>query len=167
MTAEATRLTATALLDLVLDDGSYLSWDRPFVRAELSEEYGAQLAGAEAKTGHDEAVITGEGSIHGHRVAVLASEFGFLAGSIGVDAAERLVLAIERATAEGLPLLAAPVSGGTRMQEGTVAFVQMVKITSAICRAQGGRAPVPRLPAQSHNRRRDGVVGVAGSRHGR
>jgi len=141
VTAEATRLTATALLDLVLDDGSYLSWDRPFVRAELSEEYGAQLAGAEAKTGHDEAVITGEGSIHGHRVAVLASEFGFLAGSIGVDAAERLVLAIERATAEGLPLLAAPVSGGTRMQEGTVAFVQMVKITSAICQHKAAGHP--------------------------
>ena len=40
--------------------------------------------------------------------------------------------AIERATRERLPLLAAPVSGGTRMQEGTVAFVQMVKISQAI-----------------------------------
>jgi acetyl-CoA carboxylase carboxyl transferase subunit beta len=63
---------------------------------------------------------------------VVACEFRFLAGSIGVASAERLVRAIERATAEGLPLLAAPVSGGTRMQEGTPAFVQMVRITEAV-----------------------------------
>ena len=34
--------------------------------------------------------------------------------------------------AERLPLLAAPASGGTRMQEGALAFVQMVKITAAV-----------------------------------
>ena len=56
----------------------------------------------------------------------------FLAGSIGVAAGERLVRAVERATAERLPLLAAPASGGTRMQEGTVAFLQMVKVAAAI-----------------------------------
>ena len=48
--------------------------------------------------------------MRGRRVAVVACEFGFLAGSIGVAAAERLVAAVERATAEGLPLLAAPVA---------------------------------------------------------
>jgi len=65
-------------------------------------------------------------------VAAVACEFGFLAGSIGVAAAERLVRAVERATADRLPLLAAPASGGTRMQEGTVAFLQMVKVSAAI-----------------------------------
>ncbi len=53
----------------------------------------------------------------GRRVAVIACEFSFLAGSIGVAAAERIVTAVERATAEQLPLLASPTSGGTRMQE--------------------------------------------------
>ncbi|PRC47285.1 acetyl-CoA carboxyl transferase, partial [Mycobacterium sp. ITM-2017-0098] len=56
----------------------------------------------------------------------------FLAGSIGVAAAERIVAAVHRATDEGLPLLASPSSGGTRMQEGTVAFLQMVKIAAAV-----------------------------------
>ncbi len=66
---------------------------------------------------------------------------GFLAGSIGVAAAERVVLAIERATAEGLPLLAALVSGGTRMQEGTVAFVQMVKVSAVIAAHRSAELP--------------------------
>ncbi|MGA8125868.1 MAG: carboxyl transferase domain-containing protein, partial [Mycobacterium sp.] len=39
---------------------------------------------------------------------------------------------VQRATAERLPLLASPSSGGTRMQEGTVAFLQMVKIAAAV-----------------------------------
>ena len=74
-------------------------------------------------------------------MAVVAGEFGFLAGSIGVAAAERLIAAVERATEEGLPLLAAPVSGGTRMQEGTVAFLQMIGITAAIARHKEAGLP--------------------------
>jgi acetyl-CoA carboxylase carboxyl transferase subunit beta len=65
-------------------------------------------------------------------VAVVVCEFGFLGGSIGVAAAARITAAVERATAERLPLLASPSSGGTRMQEGTVAFLQMVKIAAAV-----------------------------------
>lgn len=77
-------------------------------------------------------MLTGEGRIFGRRVAVVVCEFGFLGGSIGVAAAERITAAVQRATAEGLPLLASPSSGGTRMQEGTVAFLQMVKIAAAV-----------------------------------
>ena len=77
-------------------------------------------------------MVTGEGRVFGRRVAVVACEFDFLAGSIGVAAAERITAAVQRATAERLPLLASPSSGGTRMQEGTVAFLQMVKIAAAV-----------------------------------
>ena len=120
------------LLDLVLDAGSWQSWDDDPILVAMSPAYAAQLAKARERTGLDEAVTTGEGRISGRRVAVLAGEFGFLGGSIGVATAERLVRAIERATEERLPLLAAPTSGGTRMQEGTVAFLQMVKIAAAV-----------------------------------
>ena len=59
----------------------------------------------------------------------------------GVQAADRLVRAVERATDERLPLLASPTSGGTRMQEGTVAFLQMVKISAAIGRHKANGNP--------------------------
>jgi acyl-CoA carboxylase subunit beta len=142
------RLSATDLIDLVLDDGSFASWDTPPVRGPLSEEYAAELAAAQEMTGLDESVISGEGRMRGRRVAVVACEFRFLAGSIGVDSAERLTRAVERATAERLPLLAAPVSGGTRMQEGTVAFVQMIKISAAI--AAHKKAGLPYLVYLRH-----------------
>ncbi len=127
-----TRLTSHDLIDLVLDEGSWRSWDEEPAYGEISEQYAADLAAARERAGTDEAVVTGEGVLRGRRVAVVLGEFGFLAGSIGRATADRLVATIKRATEEGLPLLAAPISGGTRMQEGTPAFVQMVRIAEAV-----------------------------------
>ncbi|RJO78894.1 acetyl-CoA carboxyl transferase [Nocardia panacis] len=111
------------------------------MRVAASAAYRSELARARQATGLDEAVRTGEGSLRGRRVAVIACEFGFLAGSIGVAAAERIVTAVERASALGLPLLASPTSGGTRMQEGTVAFLQMVKIAGAVAAHRAAGLP--------------------------
>ncbi|MBI3217871.1 MAG: acetyl-CoA carboxyl transferase [Mycobacterium sp.] len=126
------RISAFELRDAVLDPGSFVSWDAPPVGVPMSRAYADELAAARAATGLDESVLTGEGTVFGRRVAVVACEFDFLAGSIGVAAAERITAAIERATEQRLPLLASPSSGGTRMQEGTVAFLQMVKIAAAV-----------------------------------
>jgi acetyl-CoA carboxylase carboxyl transferase subunit beta len=151
-------MTATAnLIRQVVDAGTWRSWDEPIaeptsgedrVGASASEpaggedvDYAAALARARARTGLDEAVITGEGRIRGRRVAIVACEFGFLAGSIGVAAGERLVRGVERATRDGLPLLASPSSGGTRMQEGAAAFLQMVTVTAAVVEHKAAGLP--------------------------
>ncbi|ODQ96654.1 acetyl-coenzyme A carboxylase carboxyl transferase subunits beta/alpha [Mycolicibacterium holsaticum] len=126
------RIGAVELRDAVLDDGSFRSWDTQPLQVATTDSYRRELADAAAKTGLDESVLTGEGTIFGRRVALVMCEFDFLAGSIGVAAAERITLAVQRATAERLPLVASPSSGGTRMQEGTVAFLQMVKIAAAV-----------------------------------
>lgn len=131
-------MSARGLVDQVLDPGSWTSWDVPPVDPP---GYPDELAAARARSGYDEAVITGSGTLHGRRVALVVSEFSFLAGSIGTATAARIIAAVERATAEGLPLLAAPSSGGTRMQEGTVAFVQMARITAAVMRHKAARLP--------------------------
>jgi acetyl-CoA carboxylase beta subunit/acetyl-CoA carboxylase alpha subunit len=143
-----TRLTARDLIDLVLDEDSWVSWDSTPTYGDISESYAAELAAAREKAGTDESVLTGEGRMRGRRVAVLVGEFGFLAGSIGRATADRLVAAISRATEEGLPLLAAPISGGTRMQEGTPAFVQMVRIAEAVMAHR--RAGLPYLVYLRH-----------------
>ncbi|MFD7075507.1 carboxyl transferase domain-containing protein [Nocardioides sp. NPDC059952] len=134
-------LTSTELIDLVLDPGTWTSWDTPPVHGELPEAYAADLVRARERAGTDESVVTGEARIAGRRVAVVLSEFRFLAGSIGRASAERLIAAVERATREGLPLLAGPASGGTRMQEGTPAFVQMVRIAEAVTRHKTAGLP--------------------------
>lgn len=104
----------------------------PPLWAQSIDGYSADRHKAEQKSGLDESVITGSGTLHGRPVCIVVGEFSYLAGSIGVGAASRITEAIQRATAERLPVLASPTSGGTRMQEGTVAFVQMVKIAAAV-----------------------------------
>ncbi|WP_354643363.1 carboxyl transferase domain-containing protein [Kitasatospora camelliae] len=134
-------MTAGQLLDLILDPGSLDRWDDPVVHAGADPGYRAALARAGERTGLDEAVTTGRGLVGGRPIAVVASEFGFLGGSIGVATAERITRAVERATAERLPVLALPVSGGTRMQEGTAAFLCMVRITAAVQAHQAAGLP--------------------------
>lgn len=127
-----TRLTAHQLIDEVLDAGSFESWDHPIDISTHPEPYRTELVAAAERAGTDESVITGRGLVKGRPVAVIVNEFRFLAGSIGQAAADRIVAAVKRATAEGLPLMASTSSGGTRMQEGTPAFVRMVDISRAI-----------------------------------
>lgn len=134
MSAPAGRAVGcAALLDAVLDPGSLRSWDLPAaIPADASPGYRHELAAAARASGTDESVVTGVGRVGGRPLAVVGSEFGFLAGSVGTAAARRLVAAVERATAEGLPLLLSPASGGTRMQEGTPAFLEMAGIARAV-----------------------------------
>ncbi|WP_415975383.1 carboxyl transferase domain-containing protein [Rhodococcus sp. 077-4] len=135
------RTSAAEILDSVLDGGSFVSWDSAPVDVHPNDSYLRDLAKAREKSGVDESVLTGEGTIDGRRVAIIACEFAFLAGSIGVAAAERITSAVERATSDGLPLIASPTSGGTRMQEGTLAFVQMVKIAAAVTAHKAAHLP--------------------------
>ncbi len=134
------KVGARELVRRILD--GFTSWDvAPRVVAVPGSGYAADLERAAARSGCDEAVLTGEGTLRGRRVAVVVSEFGFLAGSIGRATADRIVAAVERATDAGLPLLAAPCSGGTRMQEGTAAFAQMARITAAVARHRAAGLP--------------------------
>lgn len=129
----ATRLSAREAIDRLADPGSWRAWaDLGPAAATKDPAYRAELERAAAATGSDEAVLVGRLHLGGVPAAILSWEFGFLGGSVGVATAARVVAAVRRATDEGLPLLALPRSGGTRMQEGTPAFVQMVAIAAAI-----------------------------------
>jgi acyl-CoA carboxylase subunit beta len=160
------RRSAAEAIAEVADHGSWREWpevpapgDEPGPGAPASD-YAVELAAARAATGCSEAVVVGQATVGGVPAAVLAWEFGFLGGSIGVRTAARIVAAIRRATGEGLPLLALPRSGGTRMQEGTPAFVQMTAITAAL--AEHRRAALPYLVHLCHPTT-GGVLATLGS----
>ena len=114
----------------------------------IRDSYAEALGRARKRTGVDESVITGVGEISGAPIVLVVSEFGFLGGSIGRAAGERVVGAVRRATRERLPVLALPASGGTRMQEGTAAFLQMASIAEAV--GSHRRAGLPYLVYLRH-----------------
>ncbi|HSX68910.1 acetyl-CoA carboxylase carboxyltransferase subunit beta, partial [Nocardioides sp.] len=154
------RHTASDLIERLLDAGSWTSWDAAPGRGGLDPAYVAELERATAKAGVDDAIVTGRGTLDGQPVAVVAGEFAFLAGSVGRAAADRLVAGFERATAEGLPVIGLTCSGGTRMQEGTPAFVQMVRIGAAVAAHRAAGLP---YVAYLRNPTTGGVMATWGS----
>ncbi|MFJ4029578.1 carboxyl transferase domain-containing protein [Paenarthrobacter sp. NPDC089989] len=130
--AKAPVISASEFIAEIVDPGSFVSWDSPPRHTGHADEYSAALESARRRSGLDEAVLTGIGAVAGRAVVIIAGEFAFLAGSVGVATASRIIEALRRATAEGLPVLASPSSGGTRMQEGTPAFLTMALIASAV-----------------------------------
>ena len=131
---------------LVSDEGSLEEWDAEVVSDDPlgfsdTQPYVQRLAAAREATGLGEAVLTGRALLDGCPFAVVAGEFGFLGGSIGVATAERVARAFERALAERLPVVALPASGGSRMQEGTLAVVGMAKLAAAAGRLRAGGLP--------------------------
>ena len=135
------RVSARDLIASIADPDSVESWDSPIDVSGYSEHYQRDIERAKERSGCDESILTGSATVNGRRVAFIVNEFGFLAGSIGQAAADRIVAAVHRATAERLPLLASSASGGTRMQEGTPAFVKMIDISRAVTEHKAAGLP--------------------------
>jgi acetyl-CoA carboxylase carboxyl transferase subunit beta len=136
------RISAREAVEAVADPDSFHSWDHLAIPIHAdSSGYSEELTRAAQATGATDSVISGALLIGGVPAAVIAWEFGFLGGSVGVRTASRIVAAVRRATVEGLPLVALPRSGGTRMQEGAPAFIQMVAITGAVAEHRAAGLP--------------------------
>jgi acetyl-CoA carboxylase carboxyl transferase subunit beta len=99
-----------------------------------TESYKDRLSAAQAKTGLDDAVITGIATIDGHKVATAVMDFDFMGGSMGSVVGEKVTRIIEKAIELKLPVLAITSSGGARMQESALSLMQMAKTSCACAR---------------------------------
>ena len=82
----------------------------------------------------NDAVVTGIGSIEGHRTAVAVMDFDFMGGSMGSVVGEKVTRIIEKAIELRLPVIAVTSSGGARMQESALSLMQMAKTSCACAR---------------------------------
>jgi acetyl-CoA carboxylase carboxyl transferase subunit beta len=130
------RLTAAERLDFTLDEGSFVEYDADLVADNPLDfpGYPEKLAEARQVTGLAEAIITGEGTIAGHRTIIGVMDPRFIMASMGAAVGEKIVRAVERACERRLPLIIFVASGGARMQEGVVALLQMARTAAAIKR---------------------------------
>jgi acetyl-CoA carboxylase carboxyl transferase subunit beta len=95
---------------------------------------------AQERTGERESVVCGTGRVRGGGEAVLlAFEFGYLGGSLGERTGDRIEAAHARARELGLPVVTLVATGGSRMQEGMRALVQLQRVArqTALTRAAG------------------------------
>lgn len=125
------------LIAAAIDPGSWEPWKQlppvgqphPFVD---TQPYSKRLSDAMAVTKSLDSVQAGGAKIGGRAVAVIYVDFAFMAGSVGITAGEEVARTFERAADESVPLVALIASAGTRMQEGARAFLQMLKMTTAV-----------------------------------
>ncbi|MER8001429.1 carboxyl transferase domain-containing protein [Streptomyces sp. NPDC095613] len=101
--------------------------------------YDAVRARARARTGEEESVVCGTARVGTTRAVLISFEFGFLGGSLGERTGDRLVAAHRLARAQGLPVVSLIATGGSRMQEGMRALLQLQRVAgeSALTRARG------------------------------
>jgi acetyl-CoA carboxylase carboxyl transferase subunit beta len=140
------RLTARERL-LSLFDGEYwveqdagLRSNDPLVFAD-TKPYRDRLAAGRAATGLPDAAIVGVGRIDGIEAVVVAMEYAFIGGSMGVVMGEKIVRAAETALLRKLPLIIVSCSGGARMMEGALSLMQMAKVSAALARLDRARLP--------------------------
>lgn len=130
------RVHAYRRIEMVADDGSFQEWDMEMEAHNPLDfpGYEKKIQGMQEKTKLNEAVVTGEATIHGHRAVLAVCDGRFMMASMGQIVGEKIVRAVERATEERLPVIIFACSGGARMQEGIVSLMQMAKTSAALKR---------------------------------
>ena len=140
------RLRADARLALLLDRDSFEERDENLESVDAlgfvdQKPYSERLEAARVATGVRDAAVWGLGKMGGTRVVICVMDFAFLGGSMGSVVGEKVTRAAEAALAERLPLIVVSASGGARMQEGTLALMQLAKTCAALGRLAEGGVP--------------------------
>jgi len=139
------RLTATERLRMLFD-GDWTEHDRSLVSTDPlkftdTKPYKARLEASAAATGLKDAVIVASGAIERIETVVVAMEYEFIGGSMGVVVGEKIARGIERASERRTPIVIVCCSGGARMMEGALSLMQMAKICGALARLDRARVP--------------------------
>jgi acetyl-CoA carboxylase carboxyl transferase subunit beta len=140
------RLAATVRIEQLVDHGSFVERDAGLQSVDPlgfvdQRPYPERVSQAQAATGLRDAAIRGIGLIGGHRVSLCVMDFGFMGGSMGAVVGEKVTRAAEDARVERIPLIVISASGGARMQEGTLALMQLAKTCAALERLRTAGVP--------------------------
>ncbi|MCU0317294.1 MAG: acetyl-CoA carboxylase carboxyl transferase subunit beta [Fimbriimonadaceae bacterium] len=135
------RLSWRQRINYTFDPDSFIEQDQELSSLDpLSfPDYAEKHAQAKEKTNLEDSVVSGTARLEGVAVSVAVADFGFMGGSMGSVAGEKITRALERGVAEEMPVIIFCASGGARMQEGLLSLMQMAKTTAAVenCRSRG------------------------------
>jgi acetyl-CoA carboxylase carboxyl transferase subunit beta len=140
------RLGAGARLRTLLDGATWKEHDAGLVSADPLAfrdrvSYRERLREGMAATGLRDAAIAASGTIAQMSVEIVAMEYRFLGGTMGVVVGEKIARAAERALTRGRPLVIVYCSSGARMMEGALSLMQMAKVGAALGRLDRARVP--------------------------
>lgn len=131
------RIDARTRLRLFFDDAAWETLPLPPVpvdplRFRDERRYTERLKAAKAKTGLEDAVMLGVGTVDAVPLVAAVQDFDFMGGSLGMAAGEAIITGAEAAVERRQPYVVFAGSGGARMQEGVLSLMQLPRTTAAI-----------------------------------
>ena len=128
------RISSRRRIEQIIDKDTFKEFNLKIdtVNPLNLEDYEKQILGLREKTGLDEAVKCGIGTINSQEVVICVMDSNFLMGSMGSVVGEKITYSIEKAIERRLPVIIFCASGGARMQEGIISLMQMAKVTEAL-----------------------------------
>ncbi len=143
------RLSSAERIESLLDPDSFEEHGQDILPVDaisfvsLEERYSEKLVQVHEKTGLNEALVYGFGTIEDAPAVVAVTDFRFIGGSMGSVYGEKIKRAAELAIKEKRGLVTISSGGGARMQEGVYSLMQMAKTTAAL--ADLAEAKLPHL----------------------
>lgn len=130
------KMKAQERVAIFLDEGSFVSMDDHLQTSNPLNfpAYVEKVSVDQEKTGLNEAVLTGIGTLEGIEIVVAIMDSHFRMGSMGSVVGEKITRAVEKATEMRVPFIIFTASGGARMQEGVLSLMQMAKTSVALKR---------------------------------
>jgi acetyl-CoA carboxylase carboxyl transferase subunit beta len=140
------RISAIERIEFLADKDSFIPYDENLcpidpLRFVDKKSYKKRIEEANAKTGRNSAVISGECTIDGVAVQLVVFDFSFMGGSLGSVEGEMIVRAVNRAIKKKQGVIIVSASGGARMQESTFSLMQMAKTSAVLTKLSEAKLP--------------------------
>src|SRR5579883_3103110 len=142
------RMRSTDRLRITLDDGK---WETCQVDTSAllndplkfrdEKKYADRLREARSRTGLEDAVLVGFGTLKGLPVTVGVHDSHFMMGSLSIAVGETLIKGMTEAAKRKTPFILFSASGGARMQEGIFSLMQMPRVTLGVRKLREAKVP--------------------------
>ena len=138
--------TTEQYLELLFDEGSWQETHRGITSRDAldfkdSKRYKDRIKASRQKTGKEDAVITGRGTIGLVPVSASIMDFSFMGGSMGSVVGEKIARALLDSLRHREAALVLSRSGGARMQESLLSLMQMAKTSAVLARLRNEGIP--------------------------
>jgi acetyl-CoA carboxylase carboxyl transferase subunit beta len=139
-------LSARERIELLCDEDSFDELDAVMLPGDPlgfvdAVPYPEKQAKAREKSGENEAVVTGTGTIETIPFALGVMDFTYIGGTMGSVVGEKATRLIELARERRVPLVIVSASGGVRMHESIIGLMQMAKTSGALAYYKQARLP--------------------------
>lgn len=140
------RVGSKEYISLLFDKNSFKELDKKMTSGDPlnftdTKKYKDRITATIKKSGLNDAVKTGLGTINGQKVSFACMDFKFIGGSMGSVVGEKISRAIDKAYENKIPMIIISQSGGARMMEGALSLMQMAKTSTRLARLSEAGLP--------------------------